>query len=49
MGLEFVSLTPEQKQELEKLIAHLPPLESLQDGRPDGESLVISRIVSAER
>ncbi len=49
MGLEFVSLTPEQKQELEKLIAHLPPLESLQDGRPDGESLVISRLVSSER
>ncbi len=49
MGLEFVSLTPEQKQELEKLIAHLPPLESLQDGRPDGENLVISRLVSSER
>ncbi len=49
MGLEFVSVTPEQKQELEKLIAHLPPLESLQDGRPDGESLVISRLVSSAR
>ncbi len=49
LGLEFISLTPEQKQELEKLIAHLPPLESLQDGRPDGESLVISRLVSSER
>ncbi len=49
MGLEFVSVTPEQKQELEKLIAPLPPLESLQDGRPDGENRVLSRLVSSER
>ena len=49
MGLKFVSLSPKQRKQLEKLITHLPPLESLQDGRPDGESLVISRLMASER
>ncbi len=48
LGLEFVSLTPEQKQQLEKLIAHLPPLESLQDDRPEGEGLVVSRLMPSK-
>jgi len=48
LGLEFNFRTPAQKQQLEKLVTRLPALEALQDGRPDGEGLVVSRVMPPE-
>jgi hypothetical protein len=49
LGLQFDSMTPEQTQQLERLIEQLPPLESLQEGDPEGERLVVSRLIPPPR
>lgn len=45
LGLQFVSMPPEQTRKLEKLIQRLPPLESLRDADSEGKRLVISQLV----
>ena len=49
LGLSFIMLTQEQRQQLENLIAQLPPLEALREDRPDGQCLVVSRLLPSAR
>lgn len=49
LGLSFIMPTEEQTQQLENLIAQLPPLEALRDDRPDGQCLVVSRLLPSAR
>ncbi|MEE9606403.1 MAG: PilZ domain-containing protein [Myxococcota bacterium] len=44
-GLRFDPMTPEERAWLEELIESLPLVESLDDIRPDGERIVISKLV----
>ncbi len=47
-GLRFVSLSPEQKLRLEQMLERLPPLESLAGDAPEGERLVVSKLVRSD-
>jgi hypothetical protein len=47
-GLRFVSLSPEQKRGLERMIERLPPLQSLADDAPEGAPLVVSKLVRTD-
>ena len=47
LGLHFVSLSPEQELQLEHMLEHLEPLESLADDAAEGDRLVVSKLVRA--
>ena len=47
LGLRFVSLSPEQKLRLEQMLERLPLLESLAGDAPEGERLVVAKLVRA--
>ena len=49
LGLSFIMPTEEQTQQLENLIAQLPPFEALREDRPDGQCLVVSRLLPSAR
>ena len=48
VALRFVGLSPEQTLWLEQMLERLPPLESLTDDAPEGEQLVVSKLVRAD-
>jgi len=47
LGLRFVSLSPEQALQLERMLEHLEPLESLADDAAEGDRLVVTKLVRA--
>ena len=48
VALRFVGLSPEQILWLEQMLERLPPLESLTGDAPEGERLVVSKLVRAD-